>query len=309
MKLFRRIKHLFTQTDHTLLVALISTCKYWPDKLYISLYYRLTFHRKLNWKNPQTFNEKLQWLKLYNRDPKYTVMVDKVKAKEYVASIIGNEYIIPTLGVWENPDDIDFSQLPDRFVLKCNHNSGLGMYICKDKSIMDIAKVKDGLREGLRQDYFINNREWPYKNVLRRILAEQYLEPDSETNDLRDYKFFCFNGRVKCFKVDYDRHVDHHANYYDPEGNLLPFGEKDYPPQFDKEIKIPVTINKMISLAEVISKGHSFMRVDFYDHNGRIYFGEITFFPASGKGRFVPEEWDYKLGEWLSLPLKKQKYE
>ena len=299
----RRISHFFTQPRTCILNFVTLTKAFWPDKLYLSILFWGHFGKKMSWKNPLTFNEKLQWLKLYNRRPEYSMMVDKVKVKDYVASVLGEEYVIPTIGVWDDPSKIDFDALPKRFVMKCNHNSGLGMYICKDKSKMDVEAVKAGLRYGLNEDYFKKNREWPYKNVPRRIFAEQYLEPDGETNDLRDYKFFCFNGKVKCFKIDYNRQVDHHANYYSREGVLLPFGEKDFPPQPDKEISIPHSIKKMIELAEIIADGHYFMRVDFYDHNGRIYFGEITFFPASGFGEFTSNDWDEKLGTWLLLPL------
>lgn len=276
--------------------------KWLPDAVYLKLKFRADMGYKLNLKSPKTFNEKLQWLKLYDQRPQYTIMVDKVKAKEYVASLLGEEYIIPTLGVWDNPNKIDFDALPDRFVLKCNHNSGMGMYICKDKSKMDVKAVISGLRRGLRQDYFGQNREWPYKDVPRLILAEQYLEPEPETNDLRDYKFFCFDGKVKCFKIDFNRQVDHHANYFTPEGRLLPFGEKDYPPQPEKELAIPKNLPKMIELAEKIAEGHPFLRVDFYDYLGKIYFGEITFYPASGTGRIEPKEWDVIMGEWIPIP-------
>lgn len=285
-------------------IILVYFFRWLPDKVYLKAKFRLIMGEKLNLKSPKSFNEKLQWLKLYNRRPEYTIMVDKVKAKDYVKSIIGEEYIIPSLGVWKDPDEIDFDKLPNSFVLKCNHNSGLGMYICKDKAKMNRKEVINNLRKGINQNYYTATREWPYKNVPRRILAEQYLEPDSETNDLRDYKFFCFNGKVKMFKIDFDRHVDHHANYFDREGTILPFGEQAFAPRPDKKLSIPKTLSKMITLAESIAEGHIFVRVDFYDHNGRIYFGEMTFFPVSGFGKYVPAEWDSILGSWLELPLK-----
>ena len=177
--------------------------KWLPDKAFIKCKFRFAMGYKLNLRQPKTFSEKLQWLKLYDRRPEYTTMVDKVKAKEYVASVIGEEYIIPTLGVWSDPDQIDFDSLPDRFVLKVNHNSGTGMYICKDKTKMDVEKVKIGLRKGLKENYYIRNREWPYKNVPRRILAETYME--DEFGELRDYKFFCFDGVVKALFIATDR--------------------------------------------------------------------------------------------------------
>ena len=174
-----------------------------PDKPYLELMYWVNMDRKLDLKNPKTFNEKLQWLKLYNRRPEYTMMADKVLVRDYIAKTLGPEYLIPLLGVWDDPDEIDFDKLPDRFVLKCNHNSGLGMCICKDKSKLDIEKVRADLREGLKQDYYLTGREWPYKDIPRKILCEQYMEDASL--ELKDYKFFCFNGVPRYCQVIADR--------------------------------------------------------------------------------------------------------
>lgn len=276
----------------------------WSDEKFIKRKFKAVMGKPLDLDSPQTFNEKLQWLKLYDRDSKYTVMVDKYLARDYVAKTIGEEYLIPLVGVWDDPDDIDFDALPNRFVFKCNHNSGTGMYICKDKSRMDVNRVKSDLRKGMKQDYYIYGREWPYKDVPRKIIAEKYME-DEETGDLRDYKFFCFNGEVKCFKVDFDRFSCHRANYYDVSGNLLHFGEIVCPPDYERDIKIPASLSRMISLAEKLSCGQPFLRVDFYDVNGKIYFGEMTFFPASGFGEFAPNSWDNVLGSWITLPDKK----
>jgi len=276
-----------------------------PDKQYLELMYSAAMGKKLNLKKPQTFNEKLQWLKLYNRKPEYSIMVDKYLVREYIKDKIGEEYLIPLLGVWDNPDDIDFDALPKRFVLKCNHNSGKGMYICKDKSLMNEDQVVSDLRAGLNQNYYLRGREWPYKNVKPRILAETYME-DKILGELRDYKFFCFGGKVKCFKIDYDRFSEHRANYYTPRGELLKFGEAVFPPNFEREISFPAKLEKMIELAEKLSLDHPFLRVDFYEVNDRIFFGELTFFPASGFGSFVPEEWDLILGEWINLPEGKK---
>jgi len=271
------------------------------DKTYLKLRYYVVMGRKLNLDEPKTFNEKLQWLKLHDRRPEYTMMVDKYLVRNYIAEVLGEEYLIPLLGVWDDPDEIDFDALPDQFVLKCNHNSGLGMCICKDKSKLDIDRVKSELRKGLAQDYYLTEREWPYKDVRRRIVAEKFMV-DPNTSELRDYKFFCFNGKVKCFDIDYDRFIQHHRNYYDKEGNLLPFGVAQYPPEASKKIDLPQTIGTMIEFAEALSKGHPFLRVDFYDANGKIYFGELTFYPDAGLGKFCPNEWDYTLGSWLELP-------
>ena len=271
-----------------------------PDTLYLKLYYRFKFHKKLNLKNPQTFNEKLQWLKLHNRKAIYSIMVDKLAAKQYVAQTIGEEHIIPTLGVWDRFDDIDFDSLPNQFVLKCTHDSG-GLVICKDKSSFDKKAANKIIDKCLKRNYYWSGREWPYKNVTPRILAEKYME-DIETKELRDYKFFCFNGKVKCFKIDFNRFVDHRANYYSPDGELLRFGEEVCPPDFEAHIELPRRLQEMKKKAEILSLGIPFVRIDFYEVDDRVYFGEMTFFPASGFGAFVPVEWDFKFGEWLTFP-------
>lgn len=433
---------------HYLLQGLVKKCSplIKDDKLYLSLRYYFTFGKKLNWENPVLFTEKIQWLKVNNRKPEYVIMADKVKAKDWVAERIGEEHIIPTLGVWERADDIDFDSLPNKFVIKCNHNSGTGMYICKDKSTMDVEKVREGLRKGLLEDYYKTGREWPYKEVPRLIIAEQFMEekghpgdladykffcfngepkycqvirdrstketidfydmnwnhqefcglnPEAQnglspvappvhlsklqdfcrtlskdmpfarvdfyvindkeyfgevtffpasgmgvftpekydemlgkmltlpgqhmggvkitisddsniiipfSSDLKDYKFFCFNGKVKFFKIDFDRFTNHGANYYAPNGELLEFGEADYPPRPEKKLNLPYNLPQMISFAERLSKGHPFLRVDFYSINERIYFGELTFFPASGMDKFTPNIWDRRIGDYIKLP-------
>ena len=272
------------------------------DEVYLKLIYRLIFGRKLDLNHPKTFNEKLQWLKLNDRKPEYTTMVDKNEVKKYIAERIGEEYVIPTLGVWDNFDDIDFDSLPDQFVLKCTHDSG-GLVICKDRRKLDIPKAREKINKALTRRFYYFGREWPYKNVKPRIIAEKYMV-DGVTSELRDYKLFCFNGVYKCMKVDFDRFVKHCANYYDSQGNLLDLGETICPPDKEKNIRLPLNLEKMIKLAETLSKDIPFLRVDFYDVNGNIYFGELTFFPASGFGTFTDEEWDYKLGEWIHLPGK-----
>lgn len=271
-----------------------------PDVLYLKLIFRLKMGKRLNLRNPKSFNEKIQWLKIHDRNPRYTTMVDKYEAKQFVASIIGDEHIIPTLGVWDSFDDIDFEALPDQFVLKCTHDSG-GLVICRNKSQLDIKSSKMKIENSMKRNYFWMGREWPYKNVKPRIIAEKYME-DSSTKELRDYKFFCFGGVAKCMKVDFNRFVEHHANYYDQNGNLLNFGEVICPPMFDADVLLPETFEKMKSFAEQLSAEKPFLRADFYDIDGNIYFGELTFYPASGFGRFTSEEWDIKLGEWLPIP-------
>lgn len=275
------------------------------DRLSIKLkwqVYGMPYKLKLD--NPITFNEKLQWLKLYNRKPIFTRMVDKAEAKKYVEEAIGREYIIPTIGVWDSVDEIPWQNLPEKFVIKNTHDSG-GLIICKDKSKLDIPEAKKVLEKFHKRQYFKRNREWPYLNVPHRIICEQYMVDESGF-ELKDYKFFCFSGKAYCFKVDFDRSKSHRANYYDLSGNLLPFGETICPPDPKREIKLPENINEMVRLAEILSKDIPFLRVDFYNINGKIYFGELTFFPYSGFGTFTDEKWDYKLGELIDLNLVKQ---
>ena len=272
------------------------------DRAYLKLKYRLSMGKKLNLKNPQSFNEKIQWLKLNDRNPEYTVMVDKYLVRQYIADKLGEEYLIPLLGVWDDPDEIDFDALPDKFVLKCNHNSGTGMYICKDKSSMDIDKVKKELRRGLKQNYYLHGREWPYKNVPRKIIAEQYMEDNS--GDIADYKFMCFNGNVKCSFVCSDRFSDKglHVTFLDRDWNVMPF-ERHYP-SVKEGLPKPQNYEKMIEFAEILAKDIPFVRVDFYEVNGQIYFGELTFYPGSGMEEFTPEKWDCTIGSWIKLSNK-----
>ena len=270
------------------------------DEKYLKKLYKFSIGRELNLERPQTFNEKLQWLKLYNRRPEYTQMVDKFAVKEYIANIIGEEYIIPTLGVYDKAEEIDFDELPDQFVLKCTHDSGLAL-ICKDKTKFDRKDAIKKLNKSLKRNYYWWSREWPYKNVQPRIIAEKYMIDDT-VKELRDYKFFCFNGRVELYKVDYDRFVNHRANYFTREGEILPFGEETYPPDSNKDIQIPNTISQMISIADKLSGNLGpFARVDLYSANDKIYFGEITFFPSAGFGRFTDPKWDRKLGDLMRL--------
>ncbi|WP_306484185.1 ATP-grasp fold amidoligase family protein [Anaerococcus sp.] len=272
------------------------------DKKYILLRFYDTFNRLMDFSDPKTFNEKLQWLKLYDRKPEYTKMVDKYKVREYISEKIGKEYLIPLLGVWDDPDDIDFDTLPNEFVLKCNHNSGLGMCICKDKNNLDIQKVKIELKKGLKEDYYLSGREWPYKNVPRKIICEEYLGENPN-----DYKFFCFNGKVEYILVCSDRFESIKETFFDMNWNVAPFKRPNI--EIDDKIKIPINFNKMIELSEFLSKDIPFLRVDFYEVDNKIYFGELTFFPASGFSGFEPEGWDYKLGELIELPENKNNKE
>ena len=268
-----------------------------PDKLFLQLTYYLRLRRVLHLSNPRTFTEKLQWLKLYDKNPIYPTIVDKYAAKQYVANIIGSDHIIPTLGVWESVEDIDWDSLPSQFVLKCTHDSG-GVHICKDKESFDFGSVKKQLKNHLKIDFYKEGREWPYKAVPKRIIAEKYI---GEEEGLKDYKFFCFNGKVRFFKIDFGRFVDHHANYYDLDCKLLPFGEEDYPPIPEKDLDIPDNIKEMFTLAEKLSRGFSFVRVDLFNTDNHIFFGEMTLYPGAGYGLFTPEEWNVRTGDMIQL--------
>ncbi len=293
------LKFIINKKYRTLWLCKLGFYNNLSDDEYLKKLFRAKMGTALDLDNPQTFNEKLQWLKLYDRKPIYTTMVDKYGVKKYVADKIGEEYIIPTIGVWERFDDIDFDALPEQFVLKCTHDSG-GLVICRDKSKLDLNAVKKKINRSLKRNYYSWGREWPYKDVKPRIIAEKYMV-DKSGCELNDYKFFCFGGVCKCFKVDFDRFVEHHANYYDIKGNLLDFGEADYPPKKDRIIELPSNMQQMIELAEKLSREIPFLRVDFYNINEKIYFGELTFFPASGMGAFTSEECDKKLGGWIDI--------
>lgn len=289
---------------------------YLPDKLALQIQYNNRFLKPLDLENPQTYNEKLQWLKLYNRHPEYTKMVDKYAVKAYVASVIGSEYIIPTYGVWEHFDDIDFQLLPEQFVLKCTHGSG-DVVICKDKCQLNLKEARIKLERSLRTDYYKISREWPYKNVKPQIIAEKYLEDDLPVDEragasvvpedigLTDYKIYCFNGEAKMLLIASDRFSERETkfDYFDKDFHRLDFDWTH--PRSDTIPKKPKQFDEMFALAEKLSKDIAHVRVDFYETGGKIYFGELTFFHASGFEPFFPSEWDKKIGDWLLLPTVK----
>ena len=272
-----------------------------PDALYLKIRYYLYFGKRLNLKAPKTFSEKIQWLKLYNRKPEYTMMVDKYAVKKYVKSIIGEKYIIPTLGVWNSFDDIDFDSLPDKFVLKTTNGGGsTGVLLCKNKRSFNKGKARQILELSLKRNIYDTFREWPYKNVHPQILAEELLEfPDN--TDLYDYKFFCFNGEPQYCQVISGRNDVMSIDFFDKSWIHQPFHEpKDYPFAQTEPAK-PVRYELMVSLARQLAKDIPFVRIDFYNLNGNMYFGEITFFPTSGFGGFMPEKWDEKFGEMIEI--------
>ena len=272
--------------------------KFLPDKIYIKFMYFIWMWRLVDLDEPRTFSDKLQWLKLYDRKPKYTKMVDKYEAKEYVSKIIGKKYIIPTIGIYNSFDEIDFSKLPKQFVMKCTHDSG-GIVICKDKDKLNIEEAKIKINNSLNNNYYWMWREWPYKKVKPRIIIEKYME-DKETKELRDYKYFCFDGKAKLMFIATDRCIHKTKfNFYDMDFNLLPF--KQHYPNDKRKIKKPKSFNKMKELAEKLSKGLPQIRVDFYEINGKVYFGEFTFYNFSGLSKFNDDKWDIEFGKYIDI--------
>lgn len=276
-----------------------------PDAEYLKRIFRYRMGYDLDLDKPKTFNEKLQWLKLYDRRPEYTTMVDKYEVKAYVSDRIGEQYIIPTLGVWNHFDEIDFDELPDRFVLKCTHDSG-GLSICKDKVNWNKAAAKEKLEKSLKRNYYYAGREWPYKNVTPRIIAEQYMQDEgvSGNTDLTDYKFYCFNSNVDCVMVCYDRGTgDTKFYFFDPEWKLKRINKRGKEAPSDFSLPKPVCIDEMFEIAAKLSKNIPFVRVDLYQSNNQVYFGEMTFYPQSGwDPNYLPET-DLYFGSLIDLSL------
>lgn len=289
----QRIKNLILKLSARGLLNFMS------DKAYLKLMFKVRMGKKLNLKNPQTYNEKLQWLKLYDRNPKYIRLVDKFEVKKYISDKIGEEYVIPTLGVWDKFDDIDFDALPNQFVLKCTHDSG-GLVICKDKSNFDFYKAKEKIERSLKTNFYWHGREWPYKKVNRKIIAEKYMV-DESGYELKDYKFYCFNGEPKIVLVCSNRFGvgGLKENYYDLNWNLQNIMANDIS---KAKILPPNQFSKMIELCRYLSENIPHVRVDFYEINNKIYFGELTFFSQSGFEQFSSDEWANKFGEWIKLP-------
>ena len=273
-----------------------------PDRLYLKMKYKHVFHRRLDLKNPKTYNEKLQWIKLYDRKDIYTKLVDKYEVKDYVSKAVGDEYIIPTLGVWNHFDEIDFNSLPEQFVLKCTHDSG-GLVIVTDKSRINMVEARKKIEKCLNNNLYYYDREWPYKNVKPRIIAEQYME-DQETHELRDYKIFTFNGKAKILFVATERQTENEEtkfDFFDTNFNHLDI--RNGHPNAAIPPQKPEHFDEMIYLAEQLSVNIPTLRCDFYEVNGKVYFGELTFFHWGGFVPFDPDEWDYTLGSWIDLGI------
>lgn len=274
-----------------------------PAEEFVRRTYRWHLKKELNLESPAAYTEKLQWLKLYDHRPEYTKMVDKYEAKQYVAQRIGSEYVIPLLGVWECAEDINFDSLPEKFVLKTTHDSG-GIVICKNKQELNIAAARKKLRHFLKREYYRYNREWPYLHVKHRIIAEQYME-DQHHGELRDYKFFTFGGEPKVLFIVQGRGEGQriYADCFDMAFNHLPFSINH--PMAPVPPERPACFEEMKRLAALLSEGTPQLRVDFYEADGRVYFGEMTFFHCSGLAGFHPAKWDQIFGDWVTLPDKR----
>lgn len=279
-------------------------CNLLSDRIFTLIEYRANIGKKLNLDKPVLYNEKIQWLKLNDHNPLYTTIVDKFKVKPYVSKLCGDEYIIPTIAKWDDADEINIDNLPNQFVLKTNHSGGnTGVVICKDKKTFDLEAAKKKLKKSLLTDSYKVSREWPYKNVKRCVIAEPYME-DSATGELRDYKFFCFNGEPKALFVASERQKKEEPcfDFFDMNYNHLNL--RCSHPQAEIPPQKPQSFEEMIRLAKILSKEFIHVRVDLYEINGRPYFGELTLYHWEGLMPFYPEEWNYTFGSWLKLPIE-----
>ena len=274
-----------------------------PDRLYLDLYYRFKMGQRLNLKCPSTFSEKLQWLKLYDRRREYSMMVDKLAVKDYVASVIGKQYVIPSLGSWDSPEDIEWELLPKRFVLKTTHGGGsMGVIVCKDKDSFDKQKAVEKLKCSMKQDIYKYFKEWPYKNIKKKVFAEVFIETNPDVSDLPDYKWYCFNGEPKFCQVIQDRTTEETIDFFDTEWKHQEFiGLNPTAGHALSAIPKPTLLNIQLQIASKLSKGIPFSRIDLYEIRGSVYFGEITFVPMGGFGKFRPELYNEILGELINL--------
>ena len=270
------------------------------DKTFLKILYFVKMEKKLDLENPQTYSEKLQWLKLHDRNPEYTKMVDKYEAKEYVRKIIGDQYIIPTIGIYNSFDEINFDELPNQFVIKCTHDSG-GLVIVKDKNSIDLNSIKRKINTSLRRNYYYSNREWPYKNVKPRIIIEKYME-DKKSAFMKDYKFFCFDGVpvVMYLSEGLENHNTARMSFFDMNFQLMDFKRRDYK-LMDYTPDKPKNFDKMKEFASILSQNIPHVRVDFYEINGNLYFGELTFFTCSGLIPFENPKSDVELGKYIKI--------
>lgn len=302
---YNAVQSLLHDRRHFIAALCVRLSFLFPTETYLKLMHRLQFRRRLDLNNPITFNDKVQWFKLYYHRPEFVTMADKVTVKQIVANEIGSEYVVPLLGVWDKPEDIEWDRLPDKFVLKTNHDGGnYGVVICRDKKTFDKDKAIKRLRSSLKRNTYLLGREWSYKDIPRKVFAEQYIEDDA-TNDLPDYKFFCFDGKAKLLMIATERQSKTGVKFdlFDENFNHLDLQQGVYP-HASITPKEPLNFGLMKKLAETLSKGIPLVRIDFFEANNRVYFSEYTFYPSGGWAAFYPDEYDYKLGQLIKLPEK-----
>lgn len=271
----------------------------WADKIYLSILFRYRLKRKLDFKNPKTYNEKLQWMKIYDKNPLYSKLADKYEVRKYIANKIGEEYLIPLIGVWNSFDEIDFDKMPNEFILKCTHDSG-SVIICTDKNSFDKKKARKKFNHWMKRNYYINTREWPYKDIEPKIIAEKLIGEKGKAPI--DYKFYCFNGVVDCVMLCLDRESGNTNFCYLSRGwKKLPYAKDEFDTCKDKIIYKPKSIDKMFELAEKLCKPFKSVRIDMYFEDDKIYFGEITFFNQSGFDADLASDIDEKWGNMINL--------
>lgn len=291
------------------LLRIVSRCSFMfnnNEELHLKILFYLHMGRKLDLKNPKTLNEKMQWLKLYDRRPEYKCMVNKITAKDYAVKMLGSEYVVPLLGVWDKPEDIDFDSLPDKFVLKTNHSGGnTGVIVCKDKSKLNKQDAINKLNKSLRSDISVSLREWVYEGMKKQVFAEALLE--SSTGDIDDYKFYCFDGYADAVLVCIDRQIGEPKFYFfDENWQLKRHNKRGKEAPADFTLPRPENLDDMFRIARLLSKGIPHLRVDLYNVDGKIYFGETTFFTASGFDANRLPEADLYFGNLTKLPEKRK---
>jgi hypothetical protein len=301
---FKKLKRYIQDPYYALGNDMIKKCPHlMSDKFYLSVLWKMLKGYELDWKHPKTFNEKLQWLKLYDRNPLYTTLVDKYRVKQWVADKIGERYIVPTLAVYNSVDEIDLDKLPDQFVLKCNHDSG-SVVICRNKATFDLEAAKRKLGAALKKNFYWEAREWPYKHVKPCVFAENLLVDPKNSDELLDYKVFTLGGQPKIIQVDFDRFKCHRRNLYDTSWNYVE-AQNHYPSQPDRVLDKPIVLDEMLDICRRLCENIKQVRVDFYVVEDRIYFGELTFFHAGGFIDFEPIEFAIQMGNWIKLPTDK----
>ena len=301
--MFRKVRRYLQNPYYALGDDLLKTHPHWmSDKYFIKVFWKQMMDYPLDLKHPKTFNEKLQWMKLYDRNPLYTLLVDKLKVKQWVAEKIGSEHVIPTLAVYDSVDDIRLEDLPTQFVLKCNHDSG-GVVICKDKGNFDFDGAKAKLKKSFEHNFYWGYREWAYKNVERKVFAEQFMEDATMDDDLPDYKVFVFEGVPRLIQVDYDRFKNHKRNLYDTDWNYID-ARILYPNDPNRIFDRPKALDELLSFSAKLGEALPQVRTDFYLIGNKVYFGEMTFYHGGGYERFEPKSLGLKMGEWIKLPEK-----